>query len=155
MSLFKLMKENVVIQFRKLALALGLMTYIQSFAVRAGELFPPDSETRWAMPPGVGSQQNELSCGSYIGAESGMPLGKGKSAIWPDFGTFYSENIVLDQWIRGFVTGVNMARADWTKQIRADPDGIILWIRNYCASHPTQTLMTAAVEMVRQNLSSH
>jgi hypothetical protein len=61
-------------------------------------------------------------------------------------GSFTSENRVYQEWLLGFVSGFNRARAtDPDQQVRnIDPAAMDLWMRNWCNKHPTSTVFEAA-----------
>lgn len=59
---------------------------------------------------------------------------------------------VYNQWIDGFVTGVNYESND---SVPADHAGIEAWVAKYCAEHPLDSLAAAAIQLVRENRTPH
>lgn len=55
---------------------------------------------------------------------------------------------VYNQWIDGFISGVNYESND---AIPADHAGIEAWVAKYCADHPLDSLAAAALQLVREN----
>jgi hypothetical protein len=59
---------------------------------------------------------------------------------------------VFDMWLLGFVSGINTSetlslnRPDILKA--TDAKGIIGWMDNYCASHPLDSVMSAAIKLI-------
>jgi hypothetical protein len=99
-----------------------------------------------------------VSCGAFVKAEAAMtdvPEGQTNSLLyggkeWTEYGD------VLEQWLMGFVTGVNASRPDGSKQITVDHAGTMGWLKQYCEAHPDVPLVNAAwqfVELQQQKLN--
>jgi hypothetical protein len=67
-------------------------------------------------------------------------------------GKLVSENTGYQQWLMGFVSGFNAARASDELQQRItetiDIAGIDLWMRNWCNKHPMQTVFDGAIALI-------
>jgi hypothetical protein len=57
-----------------------------------------------------------------------------------------------DMWVLGFLSGINTSetlglnRPDLLKG--TDPKGVRVWMDNYCASHPLDSVMTAVINLI-------
>jgi hypothetical protein len=93
------------------------------------------------------------SCGTFIKAIDAMSntgstsrasmTWEGKT--WIELGASY------EQWIVGYISGVNSTRAT---QIAIDRDGIVLSVRKICEQHPDELLVSGVSRFVFQKTSS-
>jgi hypothetical protein len=101
-------------------------------------LFPAVAAAEERFVYGMGS---DTSCGQYIAANEGRKLiSWGK--VQQNGITYVSENRAMFEWVRGVLTGVNLAR-DSQHQIQTDNAALDLWFRNWCTKNPTKMLMDA------------
>jgi hypothetical protein len=60
--------------------------------------------------------------------------------------------LTYEAWAFGFISGVNATNTLILKEPdfleAADADSLAKWIDGYCASHPSEQLMMAAIELV-------
>ncbi len=91
------------------------------------------------------------SCATFVKAEDAMtsaPFGQMPSHTW-EGETWVEYSNVFEEWILGFVSGANLAaRLDSSKQIRVDRAGTIVWVKQYCETHPDELLFMAASRFV-------
>lgn len=86
------------------------------------------------------------SCGSFLaalkkaGPDRLMRMGNGET--YPAMSNYYMA------WVQGFVTAINMTRPQ-QGQIETDREGLAGWLKNYCETHPEQTLNMATIALVR------
>ncbi len=75
--------------------------------------------------------QGTFSCGKYL-AENGQ------------------DRVVANVWVAGYITGFNRWNAYGIADVmsKTDFDGGVAWIKNYCNSHPTDDLATAAEALI-------
>jgi hypothetical protein len=93
------------------------------------------------------------SCGLFISATGGNPIGKGQG--FEEGGRqFVDESIVYSSWAHGFITGINFSQASPDKQIDTDFAAIDLWLRNYCLQHPTKSFLEAVAMFSNANLKA-
>ena len=64
-------------------------------------------------------------------------------------GPIFSENLVYQQWMYGFITAINLSRIE-ADQIRVDNAAVDLWMRNYCNKYPTDDFSRAAAMFVQE-----
>lgn len=59
------------------------------------------------------------------------------------------ESAIMQSWLLGYVTSINAHELTITKDIAedTDPDGMFVWIDNYCASHPLDSVARAAASL--------
>ena len=74
------------------------------------------------------------SCGDYLSARAGQQ--------GPNEATIYN------QWVDGFVVGLYASSGD---PLPSDHAGIDGWIANYCALHPTDALVAAALQLSKEH----
>jgi hypothetical protein len=93
----------------------------------------------------------QWSCGKLIAATATAPPGSSGTVITAT-GTFVDEHAMYQEWLMGFVTGYNFARAsEQQKQIMGiDQAGTDLWMRNWCNQHPTKLLMAGAIAFIKE-----
>lgn len=90
------------------------------------------------------------SCATFVKAEDSMtsaPLGQMPAHSWEGV-TWVEYGNVLEEWILGFVSGVNSSRLDGSKQIRVDRNGALGWVRQYCVAHPDEQIWMATGKFV-------
>lgn len=75
------------------------------------------------------------SCGTWTAARS-----RGEARAWG-----------FEQWVLGFLSGIGYGGADANPLNGMDADGVWAWIDNYCHEHPTDKLLSAAVEFAREH----
>ncbi len=77
----------------------------------------------------------DRSCGQWVG--------RTKSPI---------EHIGPENWLMGFMTGLSVGSQ---KDVLAEPDGdsLILWMDNYCKSHPLDKVGTGATVLYYELIS--
>jgi hypothetical protein len=92
------------------------------------------------------------SCASYVLA---LDDDRPTAAINMDGKDYYTAANAYTQWINGFVTAANMSGPQGFKyQIHVDVNGIALWVKNYCAAHPSDPIVSGAGAFVRTHRSS-
>jgi hypothetical protein len=93
------------------------------------------------------------SCGRFIAAIGKHAPGEYQSLKRAD-GELVSENAEYQQWLLGFVSGINVARASDEQQQRImdriDMAGIDLWLRNWCNKNPTKEVIDGAVALLAE-----
>jgi hypothetical protein len=93
------------------------------------------------------------SCGRFIATVDKHPPGTFLSLKRAD-GELFSENTGYQQWLMGFVSGFNTARAGEELQQRItntlDVAGIDLWMRNWCNKHPTKDVADGAIALIAE-----
>jgi hypothetical protein len=59
------------------------------------------------------------------------------------------EGAIMQSWLLGYVTSINAHELTITKDIAegTNPDGMFVWIDNYCASHPLDSVARAAASL--------
>jgi hypothetical protein len=88
--------------------------------------------------------ENSVMALTTIGDRScGQWVGRTKSPL---------DRIGAENWLMGFMTGLAV---DSQKDVLAEPDGdsLILWMDNYCKSHPLDTVGAGATVLYRELLS--
>ena len=88
----------------------------------------------------------QYSCGKFIGALGDLPPGK-----YREKSGFVSENKAYTEWLMGFVMGYSAAHGG---DLKTDPAGLDLWMRNWCNKHPTQTVAQGAVAFITEMLTN-
>lgn len=92
------------------------------------------------------------SCASYVLA---LDDDRPTAAIKMEGKDYYTSANAYTQWINGFVTAANMSGPQELKyQIHVDVNGIALWVKNYCAAHPSDSIVSGAGAFVRAHRSS-
>jgi hypothetical protein len=86
----------------------------------------------------------QKTCGSFISAVGDAPPGQ-FAMVNTRHGEFDSELRNYQSWLMGFVTGVNLERAahEASQIANVDIAAIDLWMRNWCSTHPTRTVLKA------------
>jgi hypothetical protein len=91
------------------------------------------------------------SCGQFIATIGKHPPGTFQSLKTAD-GQLVTENTGYQQWLLGFVSGFNAARASDEQQQRStatiDIAGIDLWMHNWCNKHPTKLVIDGAAALI-------
>lgn len=78
------------------------------------------------------------------------PLGKFKTKE-PSGEIFTSLKYGTIQFVTGAVTGVNITRASHGEQmIIVDDTSEELWLKNYCTANPTESLIDAIMDFVKE-----
>jgi hypothetical protein len=90
---------------------------------------------------GAGSR----SCGQFIASIGKHPPGMETKMPTLDE-LFISENGEYQQWLLGFVSGVNLTQEKQLKGL--DLAEIDLWMRNWCNKNPTQKVFDGAVAFI-------
>ena len=80
---------------------------------------------------GIGAED---SCASYMVALSGRKP---------------AEAVAHTQWLAGFVSAINAFSRPGKGQIQVDVNGIALWVKAYCDTHPSEKLLVAASAFAR------
>jgi hypothetical protein len=101
-----------------------------------------------------------FSCGKFIATIGNAAPGKVLVMDNTGSGRFISENSMYQQWLTGFMTGVNVALAgELEQQIKGlDLAGMDLWMRNWCNQHPTKAVFDGAnalISEMRTNAGQH
>ena len=87
------------------------------------------------------------SCASYVLA---LDDNRPSAAIVMEGKTYYTMANAYTQWINGFVTSANMSGpSTLSYQINVDINGVALWVKSYCAAHPSEPVVAAAGAFVR------
>lgn len=55
----------------------------------------------------------------------------------------------VQQWVSGFLSGEGMAASGTDTLDGVDPDGLYAWVDNWCATHPIEQIITAAIAFYR------
>ena len=85
------------------------------------------------------------SCGKFIAASTDNKPGSHKRMHVPT-GRYVNEVSRYQQWLMGFVSGLNSAYPDdMSKQIKGDLAGLDLWMRNWCSQHPVNTVFDGMI----------
>ena len=100
---------------------------------------------------GLGAGQD--SCGRFIASIGNAPPGSYRS--WNTAkGVLVSENKEYQEWLAGFISGINVMVATIGKeeqQVRpVDGAGLDLWMRNWCNKHPTNSVVEGAMAFVNE-----
>jgi hypothetical protein len=100
---------------------------------------------------GLGAGQD--SCGRFIASIGNAPPGSYRS--WNTAkGVLVSENKEYQEWLAGFISGINVMVATIGKeeqQVRpVDGAGLDLWMRNWCNKHPTNPVVEGAMAFVNE-----
>jgi len=100
-------------------------------ALTAGCLLPSGVSAQHTVFTSYGPTQ--ISCGSYTAASG-------------------NQRNTYDWWVLGFVSGANFERLSTNKPDLASTDsrGLEGWVTKYCADHPLDDVVTAAVVLVRE-----
>jgi hypothetical protein len=104
------------------------------------------AETGMVTTMGVGSN----SCGKFIAAIGKIPPGKLNVMNNTDAGRLVSENAQYQEWLMGFLTGMNAAHAGGQQIEDLDIAGIDLWMRNWCNKHPTKMVFDGAIALINE-----
>ena len=87
------------------------------------------------------------SCASYVLA---LDDNRPTAGIEMQGKTYYTAANAYTQWINGFVTAANMSGPSaLSRQINVDVNGIALWVKSYCAAHPSEPVAAGAGAFVR------
>ena len=78
------------------------------------------------------------TCGQFIGAMVSHKIMQQADDGVPRV----SERALIMEYVDGLLTGLNLSR-DRAHQIMEDHAAIELWLRNWCARHPTNNLFEA------------
>jgi hypothetical protein len=90
-----------------------------------------------------------LSCGSFLNAVAGQPLGRGGHVTYPDGQKFYDLGNSYSEWVQGFISAINTLNAENAppnvayRQLHPDYPGLDGWLRKFCDAHPTELFATA------------
>jgi len=60
---------------------------------------------------------------------------------------------VEKEWIQGVITGINMAKNGFLGE-KTDPEGLTLWIYNYCQENPLESLSKATENLAAELIKS-
>jgi hypothetical protein len=93
--------------------------------------------TLWA-PASIAGEYTILGAGS-------RPCG-----LWLQArGQVSPESAVMQSWLLGYITSINAHELTITKDIAegTNPDGMFLWVDNYCTEHPLDSLARAAASL--------
>jgi hypothetical protein len=77
------------------------------------------------------------SCGQFIAAMEAHKIMQQQDGV-----PHMSERALMMEYVDGLLTGLNLSR-DRAHQIRSDNAAIELWLRSWCARHPTNSLVDA------------
>jgi hypothetical protein len=81
------------------------------------------------------------SCASYVLA---LNVDQPAAAMVAQGKTYFTMANAYSQWLGGFVSAVNSSRKSGPEQIKVDMNGIALWVKNYCETHPSERLVYGA-----------
>lgn len=84
------------------------------------------------------------SCGAYVMAINARNIDQGMTYQGE---TYYPKSAAYVQWVSGFVSASNRGKKE-EKQDMTDIEGLTLWIKNYCESHPDLPLAKAAIDFM-------
>jgi hypothetical protein len=97
---------------------------------------PKDMPDHYALMYGSGKK----SCGTYSLA---FQTDTFNSGVRNPQGRFYaSPGAMISEWISGYISAVN-THMPTERQTSVDMAGITLWIKRYCDSNPTSTILNA------------
>jgi hypothetical protein len=85
---------------------------------------------------GIGQQ----SCGTYSLAFQDASPSTGITYLGHEY---FSKSAAFEEWVAGYVSGVNMGRRSINKQINVDLDGIALSVKKICDEHPDWHIIAA------------
>jgi hypothetical protein len=74
------------------------------------------------------------SCGAWTQARQTRPANAGLSA----------------QWVAGFLSGMNVEAISPDALGGTDFDGLMGWVDNYCKSNPLETIINAALMLMKE-----
>ena len=84
------------------------------------------------------------SCGKWTAQQAHRPKDG-------EYTTANVEGLLQLEWVVGFISAFNKyqsATGDVTRNV--DTDGITAWIDNYCAAHPLDAIVTAAMALISE-----
>jgi len=115
----RIMRHNISFRTKYLELVIGLILLMTSTGYGA------DAERNYRVYGGLGS------CNMYLNALSG------KTAMNADKQYYI-------KWIEGYLTAINLKTSDTYDILgKADIDGALAWLRNYCNDNPRRSLSYA------------
>jgi hypothetical protein len=90
------------------------------------------------------------SCGKYLSAVHNQPPGKYRVLNRRD-GEYYDEHMVYVEWLKGFLTALNLSSVMAGKDniTTADNAAIDVWIRRWCEQNPTKKLIEAVLAFTK------
>lgn len=86
------------------------------------------------------------SCASYVLA---LSENQPTAAITMEGKTFYTTANAYTQWINGFITAMNVTGKPGQNQIQVDVNGIALWVKNYCETNPSESIVMGVGAFIR------
>jgi hypothetical protein len=86
------------------------------------------------------------SCAKFLSVVGEHKLQNVSSLNGIDGNRYYSENAAYLDWIKGFISAINILHP--SLKISIDNYAAELWIRNWCGKHPTEMLFKAADQLV-------
>ena len=88
------------------------------------------------------------TCGAFIGASAGFPVGK-----FSDFDRnnhhYISDNILYLEWALAFITAISVTHPGIKDDVIKDSNSLDLWLRNWCTAHPTDQFEFAVLKFLR------
>jgi len=84
------------------------------------------------------------SCGQFIAAMEAHKIMQQQDGV-----PHMSERALMMEYVDGLLTGLNLSR-DRAHQITSDNAAIELWLRSWCARHPTNSLVDAVAAFSAQ-----
>jgi hypothetical protein len=90
----------------------------------------------------------QASCGTWTKAQAERQPTDARGNIYYRIG---SDTMIQLEWVRGFISAFNIYKSE-TGNVTAgtDMDGVYAWIDNYCAAHPLDNVVTAALALVQE-----
>jgi hypothetical protein len=88
------------------------------------------------------------SCGRYLAARDGTPLGQSK-AMKVKGEDYFAYGHVQGAWVQGFLSALSLTHGT-TKIDRVDWPGIDGWLRNWCAKNPAEKIYDAVAAFVKE-----
>jgi hypothetical protein len=90
------------------------------------------------------------SCGKYLSAVHNQPPGKYRVLNRRD-GDYYDEHMVYGEWLKGFLTAMNLSSVMEGKDnvTTADNAAIDVWIRRWCEQNPTKKSIEATIAFTK------
>jgi hypothetical protein len=61
-----------------------------------------------------------------------------------------ADHTVIEAWVVGFMSGMNLDRTHPDALVGTDFDGLMAWIDNYCRSNPLQAIAFAATSLMEE-----
>jgi hypothetical protein len=99
--------------------------------------------------PGI--EQDEISCSRFLETASQQD----SKLTLRDGRVLYTENLLYEQYIAGYVTAANRASRDAGQQIQVEIGDIRFWIKSYCTMHPKDNLLDAIEAFADTNASDY